>query len=754
MISPKYDWKLLEERPDEAFLAWAKKEKLDNLAAELLWSRGVRDEKSAQKVLHPMLDDLHDPFLLHDMDKAVARIRRAIEAGEKILIYGDYDADGMTAASIVKSALDEIYDEEQVQVYLPNRFTDGYGPNLKVYQYFIEKEDVTLLITVDNGVAGRKEIAWAASHGCDVVITDHHSLPELLPEAACAIVHPRHPEGAYPFDDLCGAGVAFKLACALLEYVPREMLDLVAIGTVADMVSLRLDGENRILVAEGLKVLRQTERVGLSNLMRLAGIEDEALSNLTEEDIGFRIAPRLNALGRLDDPNPAIELLCGWDEEETAKIADLIEGKNTERRALTDQVFAEAETMLTGDAVEVLWHENWHKGVLGIVAGRLLDTYHKPFVLLSVEKNGDLRGSARSTAAFNLFNCLDAHRELFIAFGGHAQAGGMTLTQENAPKLKQVMLDFIADKALDMTELPEMELLPPIKFDSITLPLVKSLASLAPYGMANPKPHFLVQDYTVTQARSMGQDNRHLRLKLAQDKTQIEAVYFGHGAEADEFEQATTELAVTLSTNSWNGETTVQLMVEDARSVGIALLDARSRDIAAPQQAARFLKNDLENAIMSEVLTIEEAPTTAEGLSNLTEYVKAAVKNDSLQEIIFKNAISPAYYLTGAGSREQYATLYKTIRSYKEFDVRNKLQTLADFVKLPVPLLIKMIQIFEELGFVTISDGIMTAVADAPHHEISESHIYQELEATVKSQKFWALAPVKDIYQTLIKEKP
>ena len=253
------------------------------------------------------------------MEKAVQRILTAIENGQNILIYGDYDADGMTASSVMKSALDELGAE--VQVYLPNRFTDGYGPNLDVYKYFIQNEDIELIITVDNGVAGHEAIAYAQSQNVDVIVTDHHSMPEVLPEAF-AIVHPEHPESNYPFKYLAGVGVAFKVATALLDYIPSDMLDLVAIGTIADMVSLT--DENRILVSHGLKVLANTERAGLMELMRLSGTDFEKVN---EETIGFQIAPRLNALGRLDDPNPAIELLTGWDEEVAAEIAQMIDEK-------------------------------------------------------------------------------------------------------------------------------------------------------------------------------------------------------------------------------------------------------------------------------------------------------------------------------------------------------------------------------------------------------------------------------------------
>ena len=305
MITSKYDWQIATNFSDEDFIKKAKKLGLETSVANLVYQRGIQTEEALRDFLEPSLDQLYDPYELHDMDKAVTRIRQAIENDEQILIYGDYDADGMTSASIVKEALEQLGAE--CQVYLPNRFTDGYGPNASVYKYFIDNQGISLFITVDNGVAGLEAIELAQSMGVDVIVTDHHSMPEILPDAY-AIVHPEHPEADYPFKHLAGCGVAFKLATALLEEVQVELLDLVAIGTIADMVSLT--GENRILVKYGLSVLKNTQRIGLQELFKIAGIQSDELN---EETVGFQIAPRLNALGRLDDPNPAIELLTGFD---------------------------------------------------------------------------------------------------------------------------------------------------------------------------------------------------------------------------------------------------------------------------------------------------------------------------------------------------------------------------------------------------------------------------------------------------------
>ena len=412
MISATYEWAFDPKTPDEAFLELAKAHKLDEMTSQFLYNRGIDSEEKLTDFLTLDISKLHDPYLLYDMDKAVSRLRLAIENGEQILIYGDYDADGMTSASIAKEALEMLGAE--VQVYLPNRFTDGYGPNQSVYKYFIEQQAISLILTVDNGVAGHEAIAYAMEQGVDVIVTDHHSLPEELPEAY-AIVHPEHPDGNYPFSYLAGCGVAFKLACALLETVPMELLDLVAIGTIADMVSLT--DENRQLVAMGLQVLKTTERMGLQELLRQSSVRPEEID---EETIGFQIAPQLNALGRLDDPNPAIELLTGFDDEEAADIAKMIGAKNEERKALVKTIYNEAMDMVDlSKPVQVLAKEGWHPGVLGIVAGRILEKIAQPVIVLTID-DGKAKGSARSVEALDIFAALDGYRELFVAFGGHS----------------------------------------------------------------------------------------------------------------------------------------------------------------------------------------------------------------------------------------------------------------------------------------------------------------------------------------------
>ena len=739
MIIPTYNWQFAPQVEDADFTKIAKKAGLGPEAARLLFSRGIKDEDSLSRFLAPSLDDLHDPYLLHDMDKAVNRIRRAIEQGEFILVYGDYDADGMTSASILKETLEQLGAE--CLVYLPNRFTDGYGPNASVYKYFIEQQGISLIVTVDNGVAGHEAIDLAQSMGVDVIVTDHHSLPEVLPDAH-AIVHPEHPESDYPFKHLAGCGVAFKLACALLEEVQVELLDLVAIGTIADMVSLT--DENRIMLQHGLEVLRNTQRIGLQELFEIAGISS---SDVTEETVGFQLAPRLNALGRLDDPNPAIELLTGFDDEEVREIALMIQDKNEERKEIVQAIYEEAKSLVDPNkSVQVLAKEGWNPGVLGIVAGRLLEELGQTVIVLNIE-DGRAKGSARSIEAVDIFEALNPHQELFIAFGGHAGAAGMTLEVDKLEALSELLEAYITEKGLDVATKNNLRLDEDLDIEALTIETVKNFERLAPFGMDHQKPVFYIRDFQVENARTMGAGNAHLKLKISKGSANFEVVAFGKGSLATEFAQVKDlELAATLSVNQWNGQTALQLMMVDARVDGVQLFNIRSKSVELPEGVPVLdFTSNLPEVFSGPAIVVKDIP---EDLSLL----KQVLQEQDFSAIYFKNDIAKAYYLTGYGTREQFAKLYKTIYQFPEFDIRYKLKDLSAYLKIEQILLVKMIQIFEELGFVTIENGVMKVNKDAAKRDIAESHIYQQLKQTVKDQEMMALGTVQEIYNFLMEK--
>lgn len=737
LIIPTYNWQFSPQVEDADFTKIAKSVGLSSEVACLLFQRGIKDESSLKKFLEPSLEDLHDPYLLHDMDKAVDRIRQAIEQGELILVYGDYDADGMTSASIVKESLEQLGAE--CLVYLPNRFTDGYGPNASVYKYFIGQQGVSLIVTVDNGVAGHEAIDLAQSMGVDVIVTDHHSMPEVLPDAY-AIVHPEHPEADYPFKQLAGCGVAFKLACALLEEVQVELLDLVAIGTIADMVSLT--DENRIMVQYGLEVLRNTQRIGLQELFEIAGISS---SDITEETVGFQLAPRLNALGRLADPNPAIDLLTGFDDEEVHEIALMIQEKNEERKEIVQAIYEEAKSLVDPNkSVQVLAKEGWNPGVLGIVAGRLLEELGQTVIVLNIE-DGRAKGSARSIEAVNIFEALDPHRSIFLAFGGHAGAAGMTLEVEQLDALSEILETYVKDKGIDAKGKSKLYLDEELDLESLSLDTVKSFEKLAPFGMDNQKPVFYIRDFQVENARSMGAGDSHLKLKISKGTANFEVVAFGQGAKATEFAQTKQlELAVTLSVNQWNGQTTLQLMMVDARVDGVQLFNIRGKNAVLPDGVPVLdFTGELPDISSSPAVVVKNIPEDIRILKDIFQ-------QHDFSAVYFKNDIEKPYYLIGYGTREQFAKLYKTIYQFPEVDIRYKLKDLSAYLKIEQILLVKMIQIFEELGFVTIENGVMRVNKDAAKRDIAESQIYQNLKQTVKDQEMLALGTVQEIYDFLM----
>ena len=739
LITSTYEWQFAPQVEDADFTKIAKKAGLGPEVARLLFERGIQDQESLKKFLEPSLEDLYDPYLLHDMGKAVERIRRAIEDGEFILIYGDYDADGMTSASIIKESLEQLGAE--CRVYLPNRFTDGYGPNASVYKYFIDQEGISLIVTVDNGVAGHEAIELAQSMGVDVIVTDHHSMPENLPDAY-AIIHPEHPDADYPFKHLAGCGVAFKLACALLEEVQVELLDLVAIGTIADMVSLT--DENRILVQYGLEMLGHTQRIGLQEMLTMAGI---SANEVTDETVGFQIAPRLNALGRLDDPNPAIDLLTGFDDEEAHEIALMIHQKNEERKEIVQSIYEEAKTMVNPEKkVQVLAKEDWNPGVLGIVAGRLLEELGQTVIVLNIE-DGRAKGSARSVEAVDIFEALDPHRDLFIAFGGHAGAAGMTLEVENLEALSQVLENYILETGIDLSGKKTINLDEELDLETLNLEMLKNFERLAPFGMDNQKPIFYIRDFHVESARTMGAGNAHLKLKISKGETSFEVVAFGQGRWVTEFAQTKNlELAVKLSVNQWNGQTALQLMMVDARVEGVQLFNIRGKNAVLPEGVPVLdFSGEFTDAIPSSAVVVKNIPEDMNLLKNIFQ-------EKNFSAVYFKNDIDKAYYLTGYGTREQFAKLYKTIYQFPEFDIRYKLKDLAAYLNIQQILLVKMIQVFEELGFVVIKDGVMTVNKEAPKREISESQIYQNLKQTVKDQEIMALGTVQEIYDFLMKK--
>ena len=539
---------------------------MDPLAALLLTGRGLDDPADAEAFLD--LDQpLADPFEMKDMDRAVERILRGLEAGEKMAVFGDYDCDGITAGVILTTYLQDRGGD--VVLRLPHRLQEGYGLHRNQID-LLHREGVTLIITVDNGISAAQEIAYATSLGMDTVVTDHHLPPEELPQAA-AVVDPHRADEECDFRPLAGVGVAFKLCCAL-EGCPCEELmplygDLAAIGTVADVVSLR--GENRLLVAGGLAYLQAAERPGVQALVAVAGLEGKTL---TSESIAFGLAPRLNAAGRMGDAMRSARLLMTEDPEEARALAGELEEENRTRHGVEAGIVEDAMAMLSADEtlarrrLLVLWKEGWHPGVLGIAAARLCEHTGKPCILLSVQE-GEAHGSARSVGDFALYEALAACKEYLTAFGGHAQAAGMSLKEENLEAFSSALETYAA--SLGEMPFPRLALDCKLTPRGVTLATAQAVEVLAPFGQDNPAPLFGLFGMTLEDIRPVGA-GRHLRLSLSRDGFAVTAMRFSVTAEEFPYQVGDRiDLAVALNVGQYGGQPSLSVVVRDIRPAGL-----------------------------------------------------------------------------------------------------------------------------------------------------------------------------------------
>ena len=494
------------------------------LLRRVLAARGCKDAAAAHQLLEPSVD-LSDPFLLRDMDKAVARIEQAIEAEEPIVIYGDYDVDGISATAILYECLSS--QGAHVRCKLPTRGS-GYGLTRPALEALARK-GFTLVITVDNGISAVEEAACAKELGLDLVITDHHLPGETLPDAV-AVVDPKRADDESPFKNLCGAGVAFKLCAALEGCDPAELLEMygefVALGTVADVMPLV--GENRVLVREGLALLQDTMRPGLHALLESGGYAGKPV---TTDTVSYGLAPRLNAAGRMDNASVALKLLLCGDEEQATGIAARLAEINTERQQTEQDVFAAAcRTLETDparlqDRVLVVSGEDWHPGVIGIVAARLMERYSRPVLVISLHE-GEGRGSGRAPDAFDLHSALAACAGHLTRFGGHAAAAGIEIEEEKLPAFRQAINEWAAQHAARPAPVT-LQLDAVVTLEELDLPNVQELTRLAPFGRENPTPVLLVQNAVVDGVWAMGAEGRHTRVRLRQGNHTLFASLFG-----------------------------------------------------------------------------------------------------------------------------------------------------------------------------------------------------------------------------------
>ena len=503
----------------------AAQQKEVGLLAGILAARGITDPTEALTLLAGE-EELSDPMLLTDMDKACARILEAIDKEQTIVVYGDYDVDGVTATALLYQHLKGM--GASVKCMLPSREGDGYGLSKNAIQSIHDK-GCQLIVTVDNGISALEEAEFAASLGVDLIVTDHHLPHDALPKAV-AVVDPRRADDHSPFKGLCGAGVAFKLCAALDGCPPEEMLDycgdLAAVGTVADVMPLT--GENRTLVKAGLKLLQQTDRPGISALLEEVGLEGKLI---TAENVSYAIAPRINAAGRMDNAVTALQLVLCEDEERAAELAHKLNEINVARQETEQEIVKaaqeqlDAEPAILEDRVILIWGRDWHPGVIGIVASRLVEKTGRPVIVVSVDEHGEGKGSGRSVQGFNLHECIASCEDILLRFGGHAMAAGLSVREENLPELRRRLNEWAARECAVLFT-PPLECDLSIHLDRITVESVRRLEQLAPYGAENPTPVFVLEKAVIDGIFSVS-EGKHCRLRLRQGNASIYAVWFG-----------------------------------------------------------------------------------------------------------------------------------------------------------------------------------------------------------------------------------
>lgn len=771
MINSNFNWEMMDIPLDH--------QKINQIAQELNYSplliqtlvqKGFTTKNEMKDFLNPQGQHVHDPYLLHDMENAVERIQRAIVENEHIYIYGDYDADGITSTVVMYETLLQL--GANVDYFIPDRFKDGYGPNLKEYQK-LEKQGMQLLITVDNGVSGFSEIQYLMSKGIDVVVTDHHALPEKLPPAY-AIVHPEHPQKRYPFRGLAGVGVAFKVACALLEDVPQEELDLVAIGTIADVMPLT--DENRDLVSFGIQALKSTLRPGLNALYKLTKTQ---VNDIDGDTIAFMIAPRLNSLGRLENAALGVKLLTTFNEEEAIKLANHTHELNQQRQELVSSITKKVEQLLRQQPqhhlINIVAGQGWHEGVLGIVANRITEETHKPTIVLTLTENGIYKGSGRSVDGVDLFEAFDKHRDLFENFGGHSSACGLSLKPDKLKKFQSVADHEARKQNFNGNQLPVIEINGELPANQITIDLINELNLLSPFGEENPRPIFKITDIDCPIVKMMGDHGQHYRIDFHGQRGPMSAVKFN--ALPQELVNLQNNpldgliVAGTLNINRWRGKVSPQIQVCDLKTDSVSdhlkfkIIDHRFipfsslkynqsftygffnlnlfQKVAAkfPESAKVVNLNSLKK-IDGDTLVIVDCPPS------ITAF-KALIKRINVHQLVLKFYVNQDISTKPMPQRNDFGKLYRFTSTHHDVNLKKDLKKLANYLNFDQELLVFMINVFYEAKFVKIKNGLLTGIPSDQRVNLTETHCYQSRIALIEAQKLFLKSQISDLLKKI-----
>lgn len=745
MLESKANWVMINHNIETTHTDDVKGMNISSITLDLLKQRGITTEREMSRFLTPQLDHLHHPQLLSQIEWASERIHRAIENHEKILVYGDYDADGVSATAVLLKTLQEL--GANCDYYIPNRFTEGYGPNEEAFRTAFEK-GYRVIITVDTGIAAHHEADVAQELGIDLIITDHHEFQGDLPDAY-AIIHPKCSPN-YPFKDLAGVGVAFKLAEYLLGYFPEQFLDLVAIGTIADLVPL-LD-ENRVLTYFGLQSLTTSNNKGIKALKRFCQIEGQ----VSEQDVGFSIAPRINAVGRLQDASLAVQLLITDDVDEAQHLAETVQDLNVERQKLVRQIVQEAEQMIdqqVDQQIIVVAKEGWNEGVLGIVASQLVRKFDRPAIVLTIKPDTyEVKGSARSIQAFDLFEHLMKIRHLFTNVGGHAQAAGMTFPLEHLPTITEKLNQMIREKLTEEDYKQVIEISREVSVSEVSEELVREVHKLAPFGMGNPKPVFLLEDIP-TDMRQIGTNKNHLKLQFQTNESIIEGIGFEMG-HLYPFISPQTQLSIVgeININEWNGYKTVQIVMQDMQISERQLFDHRGKrsvDILSMIDERKRHLIISHKPIHQEHLTTIEHITYDDPLHTLTEVdvlfifdlplhlnqLKQIIKLTKPKHIHACYYVKHSTYLTPFPSRDDFKWLYVLFVRRQTLDLYKHMSAIQHAKNWSKDLIVFMTKVFLDLEFVTMKNGIVSINPQPMKKDLQDSKVYQERKRQAHIEK-------------------
>ncbi|SFP93532.1 single-stranded-DNA-specific exonuclease RecJ [Salibacterium halotolerans] len=746
MLRPKTRW-MMEEADFSGKKQLEQELNVSSMTAALLSKRGYRTIKEASEFLKKPMDGLHDPFLLDGMQEAVERIHQAVDNKEKILIFGDYDADGVSSTIIMMHVLKEL--NADFGWYIPNRFTEGYGPNIPALEQ-AAKEGASLVITVDTGIAAVPEVKAANEMGLDVIVTDHHEPAPELPDAYC-IINPKKPGCSYPFKELAGAGVALKTAEAALGSFPSHLLDIFTIGTISDLVPL-LD-ENRILVSRGLQALAVSKKPGIEALKRICGIEEGAME---EDHVGFAMGPRINAAGRMEAADPAVHLLASKDKEEAGEWAKMIDGLNRERQKIVNDMTKEAVEEVENhyppsqNRALVIARKGWSPGVIGIVASRLIEQFYRPVIVLGIdEETGEAKGSARSIQGFDMFSELSQSRDILPHFGGHTMAAGLTMDPGDIDELRRRLEEQAAVSLEEDDFIPSTTVDMKVAVSDVTTTALEELQKLGPFGVGNPKPVFMLQDVTLASKRKIGSAKNHLKLELEQDGKRLDGVGF-HLGSLDDYttENASVRAVGELSINEWNGWRKPQLFLKDLAVDQWQLFDKRQqKDIKEtvgrlPDAAAVVVSFHEENvrrlASMfpeKNVLSAQDvcsSPRQAPNLIFADMPIQMSDLNDCLAQLrdvenvyVFFRSDDVLYFQKDPG-REDFKWYYGFLKKRGSFNLEKHGEELAQRKGWTYNTVSFMSHVFFELDFVTMESGIVQTKEAPAKRDLLDSVSYQK----------------------------